>query len=215
MRDAAGVGHIMSSDAVVDPIDTEANALRAGAWRLLAGGLARAPSAAWLDQLRAIDPEARVHDPLGWAALSNAAANTDLDAVQNEYFRLFIGVGRGELMPYGSWYLTGFLMEKPLALLRRDLQRLGIERADGVRESEDHIGILADTQARLIDGGAEADAARDLDTQRDFFTAHVGPWASAFFDDLAAAEAADFYRHVGRFGGAFVRLEQQYLAMPA
>ena len=38
----------------------------------------------------------------------------------------------GELAPFGSQYLTGFVYEKPLADLRGDLEELGIARADGV-----------------------------------------------------------------------------------
>ncbi|MEM6988104.1 MAG: molecular chaperone TorD family protein [Pseudomonadota bacterium] len=200
---------------MLEPVDVEAAAMRAGVWRLLAGGLACAPSDDWLAQLRKIEAPKAVHDPLGWAQLADSAHDVTLDSVQDEYFRLFIGVGRGELMPYGSWYLTGFLMEKPLALLRQDLRRLGIERADGVRESEDQIGLLADTQAKLIDGGDEPETAVGIETQRDFFNAHIGPWASQFFDDLSVAESAIKRRRLGRFGGAFTRLEQQYLAMPA
>ena len=33
-------------------------------------------------------------------------------------------------MPYGSYYLTGFVYERPLARLRQDLAQFGIERAD-------------------------------------------------------------------------------------
>ena len=46
--------------------------------------------------------------------------------------RLFIGVGRGELLPFASVYMTGFLNEKPLATLRNDMVTLGVERSPDV-----------------------------------------------------------------------------------
>ena len=60
--------------------------------------------------------------PLGAAhrELAEAAKNADAADLEREYFDLFIGVGRGELLPYASYYLTGFLHERPLARLRQD-----------------------------------------------------------------------------------------------
>jgi len=131
-----------------------------------------------------------------------------LPEIDDEYHALFVGLGRGELVPYGSWYLTGFLMEAPLGELRRDLERLGFDRQDGVREPEDHIAALCEVMAMLA-----GPSAADLDTQRAFFDRHLGAWADRFFGDLATAEAAVFYRAVGRLGQAFVELEKQYFTL--
>jgi TorA maturation chaperone TorD len=127
--------------------------------------------------------------------------------VAQEYQDLFIGVGRGEVVPYGSWYMTGFLMDKPLALLRTDLQALGFERQPQVKEPEDHAGALCETMAMLIAEG------RTLDVQRRFFHGHMGPWMKPFFRDLGDARAAAFYRAVSQFGGQFIEFEEGYLTM--
>jgi TorA maturation chaperone TorD len=144
-----------------------------------------------------------------WRMLAQAGERADRDALDDEYHALFIGIGRGELVPYGSWYLTGFLMEQPLALLRRDLARLGFERQPDVREPEDHAAALCETMALLIGG----DEAAGLDQQREFFERHLAPWMGRFFRDMQGAESARFYRAVGYFGEQFMTIEQQYLGM--
>src|SRR5260370_14040692 len=108
----------------------EVDAARAREYALLSVLLARAPDAALLARLAELRGDA---SPLGLAhaALSEAASGADVERVEREYFDLFIGLGRGELLPYGSYYLSGFLHERPLARLRAHLNRLGIERAVG------------------------------------------------------------------------------------
>lgn len=192
----------------------EMQAARAGTWSFLARVLSASPDRALLDTLAGlggIDTSAgRI--AMGWELLRRAATapETTVDALEDEYLALFIGLGRGELVPFGSWYLTGFLMEKPLALLRRDLDRLGIEREAGVTESEDHAGALADAMAILIRAGDEVPLAE----QRAFFEAHVAPWMARFFVDMQAAEGARFYRSVGFFGEAVLDFESTLLGMP-
>ncbi len=131
-------------------------------------------------------------------------------ALDDEYHRLFIGLGRGELVPYGSWYQTGFLMETPLAVLRRDLVALGFERQPGVREPEDHVAALCEVMYALA-----MEPGMDLERQRDFFQAHIESWIERFCADLESAESAVFYRAVARLGMAFFDLERRYLAMDA
>lgn len=189
----------------------EAHALRAGVHELLGRLLAREPDAETLERLRAIGAVDTADGPLamGWELLRVAAERTDPVTLRREYNDLFIGVGRGEVVPFGSWYLTGFLMEKPLALLRADLERFGIERQEGVPESEDHVAALCDAMALIIRAGEEIPFAR----QQAFFAEHLEPWAGRFFDDLQAAPSANFYRAVGFFGASFIDVERQLLSM--
>ena len=130
--------------------------------------------------------------PLGVAhvALAEAAAQTSVERVEREYFDLFIGLGRGELLPYGSYYLTGFLHERPLARLRDDLARFGIERVEGNYEPEDHAAILCEIMAGAR-GRQSAGAGR---RRPRIFEKHLAPWIGRFFADLERAEAANFYR---------------------
>jgi len=151
------------------------------------------------------DTEARFAEC--WRVLAMAAERTDARAVDDEYHDLFIGLGRGQVMPYASWYLTGFLMDRPLAVLRADLAALGIERQVDVREPEDHAAALCETMAMLCAGGS------DLDGQRRFFRAHMEPWLGTFMTDLQAAPSAQFYKAVGCLGERFMEFESRYMAM--
>jgi TorA maturation chaperone TorD len=182
---------------------------RAREYALLAALLARPPDPALLKRLASIDGDGT---PLGLAheALAAAAAEQEAAAVAREYFELFIGVGRGELLPYGSYYLTGFLHERPLARLRAELVALGIERVEGQCEPEDHAAILCEIMAGLVTG----EFAAPVERQRYFFDRHLAPWMPRFFADLEAAKAADFYRPVGAIGRLFIDLETEAFALP-
>lgn len=192
--------------AFVDDIDL----LRAGEYGLLAVLLGQAPDSELLSKLAAWRGDA---SELGLAriALSEAAAKTNETSVSREYFDLFIGVGRGELLPYASWYLTGFLLERPLARVRGDLEQLGIERAGVRAEPEDHIAILCDVMAGMARGDF---AGGDLAAQKRFFESHIKPWALRFFTDLETAKRAQFYRAVGLYGRVFLELESGAFALP-
>lgn len=187
----------------------EVDAARAQEYALLAALLRRAPNAALLKRVAKLRGDAT---PLGVAhvALAQAAAAAAAEKVGREFFELFIGIGRGELLPYGSYYLTGFLNERPLARLREDLAALGIERAERQYEPEDHAAILCEIMAGLA--GGEFPAPEEA--QRQIFGKHLAPWIGRFFADLAEAESADFYRHVGALGRLFVEIETEAFALP-
>lgn len=187
--------------------------LRARTYQLLGALLGAAPDADLLQRLTDLDSPAESDTgtlAAAWDALRLAAINTSPMQADDEYHALFIGIGRGELVPYGSWYMTGFLMEQPLVVLRRDLAALGIERLPEVTEPEDHAGALCETMGCLI-----LDAGIPLETQRQFFTDHLAPWFEPFFQDLQQAASAHFYRAVGRLGAAFTQMESRYLTMLA
>jgi len=192
-------------------LNDQAQAMRASVYEFLGRLLAAEPDESVLQVLRDIDEvdasEGQV--AMGWELMKQAAIKADVASAKDEYLALFIGIGRGELVPFGSWYVTGFLMEKPLALLRNDLAELGIERQDGVKESEDHIAALCDAMAIIIRSGADVSLAR----QQKFYKDHLEPWAARFFEDLQAAKAAHFYRSVGFFGEGFFSFESRLLAM--
>lgn len=188
----------------------EMDAARAQEYALLATLLTRAPDAALLSGLSELRADA---SPLGLAhaALAEAADKATVGSAEREFFDLFIGLGRGELLPYGSYYLTGFLHERPLARLRDDLARIGVARADGVVEPEDHAGILCEIMSGLA--GRRLPAPRDSD--RLIFDRHMAPWIGRFFTDLESAEAADFYKWVGALGRVFMDIEREAFDLPA
>ena len=185
------------------------NQYRAGAYSMLAALLRQPPRQDVLkvvtglaDVVEDKDDFAIAMSMLGLAA--RAATPAELD---DEFHALFIGLGRGELVPYGSWYLTGFLMEKPLSVLRDDLATMGFARNDGTCEPEDHVAALCEVMSLLINEG------RSLGEQTRFFDAHMSSWLGQFFTDLSEARSAVFYRSVARFGKAYFDFEKQYLAM--
>jgi TorA maturation chaperone TorD len=188
----------------------EVEAARAQEYALLSVLLARAPDAVLLRRIAGLrgDPT-----PLGvaHAALAEAASDVTANAVGREFFNLFIGIGRGELLPYGSYYLTGFLHERPLARLREFLGKIGIERTEGAIEPEDNAAILCEIMAGLAGGTLDAppDAAREL------FENHIAPWMGRFFRDLEGAREARFYRRIGTLGRVFLEIESEAFALPA
>jgi TorA maturation chaperone TorD len=118
-------------------------------------------------------------------------------------------VGQGELLPYGSYYLTGFLHGRPLARLRQDLDALGIEADETLREPEDHIAILCEVMAGLAGRQFEAQAGGE----KRFFERHLEPWGARFFADVETAQLARFYRAVGTVGRVFMAVEAEAFAM--
>jgi TorA maturation chaperone TorD len=188
--------------------------LRANTYSLLGALLAAPPGPALVEKLSEIDAEEGDASSLlaaAWGMLKGAAGRAECGLLDDEYHELFIGVGRGELVPYGSWYLTGFLMEQPLAQLRSDLDALGLGRKQDVAEPEDHAAALCEAMSLIV----AAEAGIDPERQAEFFTRHIQSWMGRFFRDLQQADAAHFYRAVGQLGEQFLEVESQYLAMAA
>ncbi|MEH6628336.1 MAG: molecular chaperone TorD family protein [Motiliproteus sp.] len=160
----------------------------------------------WLQQIELDDNQnSQMHQ--AWSVLQLAASRADAAQIEEEYQQLFIGIGRGELVPFGSWYLTGFLMEKPLVQLRMDLQRLGFERDPDVCEPEDHIAALCEVMA-VMANPVEGFSRSDIEG---FYNQNLGCWVQRFFVDLQNAKNAHFYSAVGRFGEIFAGMENLYL----
>ncbi|MFC1316248.1 MAG: molecular chaperone TorD family protein [gamma proteobacterium symbiont of Ctena orbiculata] len=177
---------------------------------MLAQLLRKSPDQLMLEKVSGFATVEPTRDELALAMsmLGLSASDSRPHAVELEFHDLFIGMGRGELVPYGSWYLTGFLMEKPLGRLRDDLAMLGFQRQDGVTEPEDHVAALCEVMAMMIGEGI------GFHQQSHFFESHMAGWLEHFFADLSEAKAAVFYRAVGRFGASFAAMEKRYLSMP-
>lgn len=198
-----------SVDVKMNEIDAE-DRMRADLYGMLARVLFSRPDQSQLTNLSALSGD---DSDMGRAfnALAKVASATTSDVAGEEYDGLFIGMGRGELLPYGSYYLTGFLNEKPLAKLRNSMRELGIERQDEVKEPEDHIGSLMEMMSNLIVGTYGEPAS--VDVQRKFFATHIEPWAGHFFKDLEAAELSRLYQPVGAIGRLFIEIETRAFSM--
>jgi TorA maturation chaperone TorD len=207
--DGAPIASTIAGVRSGDALDEELS--RALVYRLLAQLLAAPPDASTLAMMARMEGDATSDLGRSFGVLAHAAAAASVGAAAREYHALFIGVGRGELLPYASFYLTGFLHERPLAELRRALATLGIERADDISEPEDHIAFLCEVMAALITG--EFGPAAPVAAQREFFDAFLAPWAGRFFADLARAQSAVLYASIGDIGRHFLAVEQTAFAI--
>lgn len=135
-----------------------------------------------------------------WIALQQAAKDSNREALEDEYQDLFIGIGRGEVMPFGSWHMTGAMMEKPLAEIRHDLELLGFERDENVKDPEDHIAALCEVMSMLT--------GEEEDLQQAVFNKHIAPWFNSFTQQLENAQSANFYKPAAQLCEAFLTLEQ-------
>lgn len=181
---------------------SENDQLRADIYQLIAALLRRSPTAELLDFLAQLEVDTDQDNDMtkAWLALKLAAGQFTPEQLEDEYFALFIGVGCGEILPYGSWFVTGSLMDKPLALLRQDLLQLGFARQEDVKEPEDHVAALCEVMGTLI---LEAPSFRQLA----FYQRHMGDWIARFCDKLAEAPSAAFYATVAQLAKAFFALE--------
>jgi TorA maturation chaperone TorD len=210
VESASGIARtILRPDLYAEPHVDEIARGRAQEYALLARLLRDPPDAALLKQIGQLQGD---ETALGTAhrELAEVAKRTNAADVEREFFGLFIGVGRGELLPYASYYVTGFLHERPLARLRQDLSRFGIVRAEGVVEPEDHAGILCEVMAGLASGELPA----PQESSRTIFENHIAPWMGRFFADLERAEATELYKHVGTVGRIFIEIEADAFALP-
>lgn len=145
-----------------------------------------------------------------------AAASAAEAELEEDYERLFIGLGRGALVPYGSYYLTGFLNEKPLAQLRDAMAELGAAQIESRSEPEDHAGSLLEVMAGLITNRYRPVNGQpvSLAAQQAFFKAHINNWMPHLFKDLEQdEEATAFYQALGALGREFLALEAESFEM--
>ncbi len=198
-----------------DKTDSQADAVRVDTYALLAALLRQPPPQELLRSLAAVEPP--VAQPLrptrletAWLSLAGAAKGAQAADAEDEFNRLFIGISGGEMTPYGSWYISGAVMDKPLAALRDDLAHFGLQRAEGNAEPEDHAASICETMALL----ADPEQGVPLAEQHEFFSTHVGIWLPRFFQDLQNAKNAAFYVSVGQLGEAFIEFEKVWLKLP-
>ncbi len=189
--------------------------VRADFYALLAHLFSRAPDDRVLQSMvitQEPTDEASTELTKSWRALSAASAVVTHDALIDEYEAVFVGVGRPPVIVYGSFYLAGFMMEKPLAELRDDLARMGFVRNAEVRESEDHLAAVCDVMRALILGNL-ADAPAAIESQKAFFEKHMKPWVFKCCAAVQAYEKSNYYRRVAKFAERFFEMESQAFEM--
>ena len=184
--------------------------LRADMYSFLANLLRAEPSVELVNQLTKLESD---ESPIGKSikTLSKLASSLDLPTIRDEYVRIFIGVGRGEILPFASYYLTGFLKDKPLAKLRNDMKEIGIQLAENVKEPEDHIASLFDMMSGLILG--KFSKKFSIGEQKDFFNKHLAPWVDLLMRDIESSRIAVFYSPIGTIGREFMEIERSSFSM--
>jgi TorA maturation chaperone TorD len=193
---------------VAAPALSEEDRARAEQYAVLSRLFAGAPDGEFLHKLQALAAVwGRSDSALGqaWRELGEAAASIEAEAVEDEYTRTFLTIGRPEVMLFGSYYIAGFLMEGPVVELRNDLAELGLGRRYGVTESEDHIAALSDVMRHLIVTGPDRSG---LARQQLFFARHIAPWFGAFGDALERAPDAAFYPRTANLVRTFFEIER-------
>lgn len=191
----------------------EEDLMRAQVYGLLSGVLMAPPCAGQLEAFKKLQGDQSAFGQ-ALSALGELARTTDPEDIEDEFTRLFYGHGAGgELHPYASYYLTGFIYERPLAELRNDLAVLGLTKSDATSEPEDHIAFLMNVMHDQISG--VHGQPMGLDAQKTFYDKHVATWASRFFADLEGAENAAFFRPVGTIGKLLMEIENQAFAIAA
>lgn len=197
--------------AVSAPLTQEDQA-RADLYALIARLLLAMPDGGLLASLAAADSisSEQIDNPfdLAWEKLVLTANLMEADAVQHEFNALFISISVPKINPYGSLYLTGFINEKPLAVLRTELAQLGLARVAGTAEMEDHLGALCETMRVLISGG-QGGKRHAVQRQKQFFETNIAPWCGRCLDDIGRADGANFYRAVADFAHAFFSIEME------
>ena len=198
-----------SSAKTLDIIDNE-DQLRADMYSFLASLLRAEPNSDLVKQLTNLESD---DSPIGKSikTLSKLASSLDLPTIRDEYVRIFIGVGRGEILPFASYYLTGFLKDKPLAKLRNDMKEIGIELDENVKEPEDHVASLFDMMSGLILG--KFNKKFSIGEQKDFFNKHLNPWVDLLMRDIESSKIAVFYSPVGTIGREFIEIERSSFSM--
>ncbi len=205
-----GVFIQVSAETAENTVIAEEDILRADMYSFLASLLRSEPTNDLLDRVASLEGD---DTPIGnaCATMAKLAASIDYSIIRNEYVDLFIGVGRGEVLPFASYYLTGFLNDRPLANLRSDMNAIGIKRADGVREPEDHIASLFDMMAGLIRG--DYGRAFSVAEQQTFYAKHIEPWGQLLMRDVEGAKTAIFFAPVGTLGRVFLEIESKAFEM--
>lgn len=182
-------------------MENEQQTLRTEIYLLMSALFRQSPSGemvAFLSQLETETEQSEMQK--AWQTIAQAAANVNLDDLADEYQELFIGIGRGEVVPFASWHRTGSLMEKPLAEIRDDLDVMGFEREEAVKEPEDHIAALCEVMAMI--------SHEEEGLQQAFFNKHIAPWFKSLVNQVQSAQSANFYTAVASLLDAFLTLEQ-------
>jgi TorA maturation chaperone TorD len=184
---------------------------RADLYGLIARLFHLPPDQALLDQIAATADQQDAADeaPLAkvWMDVVEVAKNNPAKAWHDEFDLNFISVGKPNIVLNGSFYMAGHLNEKPLVNIRRALEEFGLEAAEEVTETEDHISALCEVMRYLI-AGDDLEIS-NLTNQRVFFNEHIRPWYDDLCDAIEGIPEMHLYRPVAALTREFLAIEGQ------
>ena len=186
---------------------------RADLYGLIARLFHQPPDQELLNQIAASIPdgeEVQAEDaPLAkvWHSVVAVAKNNPAKAWHDEFDLNFISVGRPNIILNGSFYMAGHLNEKPLVEIRRSLETFGLESAEEVTETEDHISALCEVMRYLI-AGDDVEIS-NLTNQRAFFNSHIRPWYDELCDAIEDIPEMHLYHPVAALTREFLAIEGQ------
>ena len=190
---------------------------RADLYGLIARLFHQPPDQELLNQIAASIPdgeEVQAEDaPLAkvWHSVVEVAKNNPAKAWHDEFDLNFISVGRPNIILNGSFYMAGHLNEKPLVEIRRSLETFGLESAEEVTETEDHISALCEVMRYLI-AGDDVEIS-NLTNQRAFFNSHIRPWYDELCDAIEDIPEMHLYHPVAALTREFLAIEGQSFDM--
>jgi TorA maturation chaperone TorD len=202
-----------SSATEVGDVGLPEDLARADLYGLIARLFHEAPDQELLDQIVSSIPEGQEAQseaaPLArvWQNLVEMAKANPAKAWQDEFDQNFISVGRPIIILNGSFYMAGYLNERPLVEIRRALDAFGLESAEEISETEDHISALCEVMRYLI-AGDDVEIS-NLTKQRVFFNDHIRPWHDDLFDAIDAVSEMRLYHSVASLAREFLAIEGQ------
>lgn len=185
---------------------------RADLYGLIARFFYQPPDQELLDQIAAsaADETSRSSEgnaPLAqvWLSVVEVAKNNSAKAWHDEFDLNFISVGRPNVILNGSFYMAGHLNEKPLIEIRRALDAFGLESAQEITETEDHISSLCEVMRYLI-AGDDVEVS-NLTNQQIFFNAHIRPWYEQLCEAIEEIPEMHLYHPVAALTREFLDIE--------
>lgn len=186
---------------------------RADLYALLARLFYGAPDRPLLDALARHEDLFGAGDlPLGraWRALARTARDADPEVLRLEYDSIFVGVGKAQVTPYCSHYLTPAGRERIVVALRDEWRELGIIRTGDTHEPEDHLAALCEVMRHLVLLGSDDQA---IGRQKQFFMRYIYAAYIQLTDEILGTAATQFYKDVARVTRVFFDVESQSFEM--
>lgn len=211
MSDTAKENTSGSTETIIGDDGLPEDLARADLYGLIARFFQSPPDQVLLDQIAATadQQDANTEAPLAkvWMDVVEAAKNNPAKAWQDEFDLNFISVGKPNIVLNGSFYMAGHLNEKPLVNIRRALEEFGLEAADEVTETEDHISALCEVMRYLIAG--DNIEVSNLTNQRVFFNEHIRPWYESLCDAIEGVPEMHLYHPIAALTREFLAVEGQ------